>query len=83
MARVVFGLTENIASEHLSTKIKIALKDAVSNGWLREEDYDDWRPGMPSGSGMRTKYLLSPLGKKAIAEAGYQPPAPGDVPQLP
>lgn len=83
MGRVVFGLTEKIATEHLNTAIETALKEAVSTGWLREEEYDAWHPGMPSGSGMRTKYLLSPLGKKEIAEVGYSPPAPDDVPQLP
>ena len=83
MGRVVFGLTEKIATEHLNTTIETALKEAVSAGWLREEEYDAWHPGMPSGSGMRTKYLLSPLGKKEIAEVGYRPPASDDVPQLP
>ncbi len=80
MTSVVFGLTENIATEHLTTKIQVTLKEAVRNGWLREEEHDTWHPGMPSGTGMRTGYLLTPLGKKAIADAGYNPPAPDDVP---
>lgn len=82
-ARVVFGLTENIATEYLATETQTALKEAVTDGWLREEEYDTWHPGMPSGSGMRTKYLLTPLGKKVVADAGYRPPAPADVPSVP
>jgi hypothetical protein len=72
LGQVVFGLLENIATENVTSEAVAALKDAVSSGWLREEEYDDWRPGMASGSGMRDHYKLTPLGKKIITEAGYQ-----------
>jgi hypothetical protein len=79
MARVVFGLLENIATEDITSEIRVALDEAVSSGWLREEEYDDWRPGMRSGTGMRDKYALTPLGKKVITEAGYQPHPPESI----
>jgi serine/threonine protein kinase len=72
MARIVFGLVENTSSEEMPTAIRKALDAAVANGWLRTEEYDDWHPGMPSGTGMRDKYILTPLGRKAIADSGYR-----------
>lgn len=80
LGQVVFGLLENIPTENLTAETKAALTDAVSKGWLREEAYDDWRPGMAPGSGMRDHYKLTPLGKKIIADVGYQPLPTGASP---
>jgi serine/threonine protein kinase len=71
MCRVVVGLDAKPDSD-VDSEVRRALSVAVAKGWLRHEEYDDWRPGMASGSGMRDKYMLTPLGKKLLREAGYQ-----------
>jgi serine/threonine-protein kinase len=75
MCRVVVGLDADTGDRtfDVESAVREALREAVKNGWLRHEEYDDWRPGMPSGSGMRDKYKLTPLGKKVLREAGYVP----------
>lgn len=51
-------------------KAREVLARATQIGWLSESEYDAWRPGMQSGSGMRSRYQASALGKQLLVEAG-------------
>jgi hypothetical protein len=54
------------------------LKTGIARGWLREEEYDSWRPGMASGSGWRQCYSVTALGRRWLAtQLGFEPPQPG------
>ncbi|MFO0596100.1 MAG: serine/threonine-protein kinase [Myxococcaceae bacterium] len=48
------------------------LARATQLGWLTESEYDAWKPGMQSGSGMRSRYQVSTLGKQLVAKAGVE-----------
>lgn len=71
LCRIVLGL-DALPSADVTSDVRQALNAAVTKGWLRHEEYDDWRPGMQSGTGMRDKYTLTPLGRKLLREVGYQ-----------
>jgi hypothetical protein len=75
ICRVVIGLDGDTGSPsfNVDKDARKALSTAVANGWLRRDEYDDWRPGMPSGSGRKDRYGLTPLGKKILMEVGYSP----------
>lgn len=53
-------------------KARDVLARATQIGWLNESEYDAWRPGMQSGSGMRSRYQASALGKQLLLEAGFK-----------
>jgi len=72
LCRVVLGL-DAAAGADVSDKVRQALTVAVAQGWLRHEEYDDWHPGMASGTGMRDKYRVTPLGRKLLRDNGYEP----------
>jgi hypothetical protein len=58
----------------LPPRCKLALAQATNLGWLLEEEYDGWRPGMESGTGMTSRYTLTPLGRKVVIETGGSKP---------
>lgn len=47
--------------------VERAFADAVQRGWLREDSYDSWVPGMRSGTGMRESYRATSLGRRWLA----------------
>lgn len=54
------------------------LKTAIARGWLREDEYDSWRPGMASGSGWRQCYCVTTLGGRWLAaQLGFELPKHG------
>jgi serine/threonine protein kinase len=53
-------------------KAREALGRATQVGWLIETEYDAWRPGMRSGTGMRSQYQVSALGKQLLADSGVE-----------
>ena len=56
--------------------LKIAFSRPVRDGWLIEDAYDSWRPGMVSGSGMRACFYATKLGRKWLrTQLGFDPPA--------
>lgn len=75
MCRVVLGLDAEPTAD-VTSEVREALNVAVSKGWLRQDEYDMWHPGMPSGTGMRDRYTLTPLGRRVLRELGYQPKPP-------
>jgi hypothetical protein len=50
-----------------------ALFLAKHNGLIFEHEYDDWQPGMASGSGWRTYYGLTFKGKRQAEKASFMP----------
>ncbi len=75
MCRVVLGLDAEPDAD-VTAEVREALDLAVSKGWVRQEEYDTWHPGMPSGTGMRDRYMLTPLGRKILRESGFQSKPP-------
>lgn len=71
MCRVVLGLDADPSAD-VTSDVRGAINVAVSRGWLRQGEYDTWHPGMPSGTGMRDRYALTPLGRRVLREVGYQ-----------
>lgn len=54
--------------------IERAFADAVQRGWLQEDSYDSWVPGMRSGTGMRDSFRATSLGRRWLASTlGFQP----------
>jgi hypothetical protein len=49
------------------TVVDRAFAVAIQRGWLREDSYDSWVPGMRSGSGMRDSYRATSLGRRWLA----------------
>lgn len=68
------ALTADDATADLDNA-RAVLSRAVEVGWLTEGQYDAWRPGMSSGSGLRSRYQVSLVGRKLLAEARI--PVPG------
>lgn len=51
---------------------------ATHDGFLTEQEVDDWHAGMRSGSGLRTYYGLTFKGKKQAEKASAMPPVCDD-----
>jgi len=54
-----------------------AIRAAVSSGLVEERQVDTWRPGMVSGSGIRTIVRLTMAGRLLAARASDEPPVRG------
>jgi hypothetical protein len=75
--RTVLALVDIVPMERLTHTVTSALSKAVAIGLLREDEWDDWHPGMESGTGMRTRYTVTPLGRKTLNHLGFAaPPSP-------
>lgn len=61
-----------------ASSANMAIDHALSNYWLRKDEFDSWQPGMASGSGWRTVVQVQPLG---IARARELAAAPVKAPQ--
>ena len=48
--------------EAVSVAIRQSVSRALRFGFLEQQDYDAWRPGMPSGSGWRSAGTATPYG---------------------
>lgn len=46
--------------------IQVAFARATQHGWISEDRYDSWHPGMASGSGWRDCYLATGLGRRFL-----------------
>lgn len=46
----------------VALKVETAIKEALRVGFMEQQRYDAWRPGMPSGSGWRSAVTATPYG---------------------
>jgi len=51
-----------LSAETVAVAIEQAVCEAVRLGFLEQQQYDAWRPGMPSGSGWRKAVAMTPYG---------------------
>jgi serine/threonine protein kinase len=69
--RLAYGRLIAVRSGKLVTPSEVdvrrAFSGAVANGWLSEEEYDSWHPGMASGSGWRQCYYPTVIGRRWLA----------------
>jgi hypothetical protein len=61
-----------------SASTQHSLWGATHDGFLTEQEVDDWHAGMRSGSGLRTYYGLTFKGKKQAEKASAMPPVCDD-----
>ncbi len=63
IAKQIMGLVQSDRSpESVAVEIDEATSRCVQLGFLDHQDYDAWRPGMPSGSGWRVAVRATPYG---------------------
>jgi len=51
-----------LSAETVAAAIERAVSESVRLGFLEQQQYDAWRPGMPSGSGWRKAVAATPYG---------------------
>ena len=54
-----------------------AFDRGIAHGWLQQGEFDAWRPGMASGTGIRDTYWPTSIGYRWLKQnAGFDPPEP-------
>jgi hypothetical protein len=66
--------------ESIAVAVETAISEAVRVGFMEQQRYDAWRPGMPSGSGWRSAVRATPYG---LARARMPIPAEPRPPRTP
>lgn len=67
------------ACDYSADNVDHTLFLATRDGLLTEHEFDDWHPGMESGSGRRSYYGLTFKGKKEAEKASVMPPVWDDT----
>ncbi|MBN1512118.1 MAG: winged helix-turn-helix domain-containing protein [Phycisphaerae bacterium] len=73
-------LWQKATAETVADVVERAVSEGVRLGFLEQQQYDAWRPGMPSGSGWRLAVTATPYGvARAIGliESLNEAPLPG------
>ncbi len=60
--QIVGILWADCTAETVAFRVEHAASEAVRLGFMEEQRYDAWRPGMASGSGWRTAVMATPYG---------------------
>ena len=58
--------------EAVTRAVETAVSEAIRVGFMEQQQYDAWRPGMPSGSGWRSAVTATPYGitrARAVVES--------------
>lgn len=70
----VLAVIDGSAEMKPKAQLVAALSAAVERGWLEEDRYDSWVPGMASGTGWRDSYSTTSLGRRWLKNAvGFSP----------
>ncbi len=63
VAKQLVGLIwDDVAQDVIADRVPVSVSEAIRLGFMVQEQYDAWRPGMPSGSGWRNAVAVTPLG---------------------
>jgi hypothetical protein len=67
IGKQIAGLVwHDMAPATVAMAVGKTVSEAVSHGFLQEQQYDDWRPGMRSGSGWTSKLSATPYGMAKV-----------------
>lgn len=69
--------------ESIAIAVETAVSEAVRVGFMEQQRYDAWRPGMPSGSGWRSVVRVTPYGLVRVRLPVPADPRPRRTPEPP